>query len=160
VKLVRAASFLAGLALLAMPATVHAQLDVASQTITLDVQAVDEIIISGNFTIQTTSIGAQTPYTLATYEVNTNSTAARTITAEVGAALPTGVTLNISLADPDGAGSNAVTTPRDLSQTPQNVVTNLKNTTSGSKGITYTVTTTAATPVASTGITVTLTLIV
>ena len=133
-------------------------LDAASQTVTLNVQAVDDINVSGNFTITISTIGLQAANTTATYDVSTNSSSARTITAEVDA-LPTGVTLNILLADPDGGGA-AVSTAKDLSTTPQNVVTGLANTSSGSKTITYTVTTTAATPVASTGVVVTLTLIV
>jgi len=157
-KLVRAATMLAGLVLLAAPVVRAQTLDAASQTVTLNVQAVDDINVSGSFTITVASIGLQTPNTTASYDVSTNSSSARTITAEVDA-LPSGVILNISLADPDGGGS-AVSTARNLSASPQTVVTGLANTQSGTKTITYTVTTTASTPVASTAVVVTLTLIV
>lgn len=156
-KIARALS-LASLIVFGAAPVVRAQtLDAASQTVTLNVQAVDDITISGNFTITVSTIGLQAANTTASYTVSTNSTAARTITGEIDA-LPTGVTLNISLADPDGGGA-AVSSAVNLSSTPQNLVTGLASTTSGSKTITYTVTTTAATPAASTGVLVTLTLI-
>ena len=158
-KLARALPYLTALLLFAVPAVAHAQLDAASQTVTLDVQAVDDINVTGTFTITITTIGLQGANTTGTYDVSTNSVDARTITAQVGAALPTGVTLNILLQDPD-AGGAATTTARNLTTGAQNVVTGLAQTVSGSKTITYTVTTTAETPVASTPVIVTLTLIV
>jgi len=122
--------------------TAHAQQ--ATQDVTLEVQAINQIAFTGSpsLVISTaTAGGAPTSATAnATYAITTNE-ADRKITAEIDSDTPAGVALSVSLAAPSGAASTGAT---QLGTTAQDVVTGVGTVSASGLNVTYTLTATAA----------------
>ena len=136
----------------------------ATQTVTLQVSAINEISVSGNpgnLTVSTATAGsAPTDATDATttYAVTTNQTGAK-VTGQitVGGAVPTGTTLKINLVAPTGGTSAGDVTLSNGSAS--DLVTGITQKAESGKTITYKFSATAAAGVvSSTNRTITLTL--
>ena len=131
----------------------------ATQTVTFQVDAINQIAFSGSpsLVINTATAGVDPAAATATasWAVTTNQTGSK-ITASIGSAMPTGVTLAVTLAAPTGgtsAGAQALTT------TAVDLVTGLTKVAEGALGVTYSLSATAAAGVvASTSRTVTYTI--
>lgn len=116
-------------AALAVAATVFAAKDAsaqtATQTVSYEVAAVDQISVSGSpsLVINTATAGSAPTSVSAsgTYAVTTNGTG-RKITASLDSNMPSGVTLTVALDAPTGATSAGTVT---LSTTAQDVVTDI-----------------------------------
>jgi hypothetical protein len=126
---------LASLALLAATSAVaSAQV---TQTVTFQVNAINQIAVSGSpsLLISTATAGsAPTSVTAAaTWAVTTNQTGAK-ITASINSAMPAGLTLSASLAAPAGATSAG---SLSLGTTAVDVVTGITKLAQGALGITY-----------------------
>lgn len=113
--------------------------DSDSQTVTFEVQAINEISVSGNpgtLTVSTATAGAEpdavTDVTT-TYAITTNETN-RKITAGLNSAMPTGVTLTVALVAPTGGTSSEAVT---LTGTAADVVTGVGTVAESGLGITY-----------------------
>jgi hypothetical protein len=154
-KLVRMFS-VAGLAL-GVAATASAQ--TATQTLSLSVTDVNTVSVSGNpGAMSAAAGGADATDASTTYDVTTNSTTAKKITGYIDSAMPTGTTLSVSLADPDGAGTagsaGSIGLTATTSATAQDLVTGITQLQATGKAITYVlhadVTAAAATNVART----------
>jgi hypothetical protein len=134
----------------------------ATQTVTYEVQAVNQISVSGNpsaLVVSTASAGsAPTSATNSstTWAITTNESNKK-VTAAINTAMPSGVTLSASLAAPTGAtsaGSVALTT------TAADLVTGITKLNSSGLTITYTLSATSAAGVVSSSTkTVTFTLV-
>src|SRR5688572_13158794 len=93
-----------GLLIVAAAASANAQ--TATQTVTFQVDAINQVAVAGTPTLAITAAvagGAPTTVTSTgnTWAVTTNQTGAK-ITASIGSAMPTGVTLSANLAAPAG----------------------------------------------------------
>ena len=98
---------MSGLLVIAAAASAAAQ--TATQTVTLQVDAINQVAVSGTPSMTITAAvagGAPTSVTSSgnTWAVTTNQTGAK-ITASIGSAMPTGVTLSANLGNPSGATS-------------------------------------------------------
>lgn len=152
---------LAAVAVLALCGSIAAFADaIATQTLTLEVTAINEIEVSGNpgaMTVNTATAGSQpdaVTNALTTYSITTNGTGMK-ITGILNTVMPTNVTLQAALAAPDVGTSAGATT---LTTTAADLVTGVTQVVSSAKTITYTLSATvAAGIVASTTRTVTLT---
>ena len=147
--------------LLAAAITVTAARGLAAQaqTITFQVDAINQIAFSGSpsLVINTASAGSNpsNATAAATWGVTTNQSGAK-ITASIGSAMPAGVTLDVSLTAPTGATS-AGSLP--LGTVAVDLVTGITKVAQGSLAVTYTLSATpAAGVVASTTRTVTYTI--
>lgn len=105
-KAVRTTSLVAALALFGVHAAVA---QTATQTVTFQVDAINQVAVSGtpSLTINAAVAGSgPTTVTSAggTWSVTTNQTGAK-VTASVSQALPTGITLSAQLGAPSGASS-------------------------------------------------------
>lgn len=152
-------SILAAAALVAATATAA---QAQQQTVTLEVQAINQMSVSGDpgaLTISSATAGsaptaAQDAST--TYAFTTNQTGAK-ITAAVDQALPSGVTLSVALAAPTGATSAGAVA---LGTTDADLVTGITKLNESGRTITYTLAATAAAGVvSSTSRTVTFTVV-
>ncbi|OJU80004.1 MAG: hypothetical protein BGO10_06855 [Chlamydia sp. 32-24] len=118
----------------------------ATATVTYTIGAISAITVSGNpGPLNVNAAVAGSPPSSATdstttYSVTTNGTNMK-ITGSVGAALPTGVSLAVTLAAPSGATSAGAV---NLTTTAQNLVTGLTGVAASALGITYALTATAA----------------
>ena len=135
---------LATTALLAWAARA-ASAQTATQTVTFQVDAINQIAFAGSpsLVINTATAGSNpTGVTAAaTWAVTTNQTGAK-ITASIGSNMPAGLTLSVNLTAPAGAtsaGSQAVAT------TSVDLVTSITKLAQGAMAVTYTL---AATPAA------------
>jgi len=95
--------------LLIMAAAISAKAQTATQTLTFQVDAINQVAVSGTPSLQITAAVAGGAPTSATssgnsWAVTTNQTGAK-ITASIGSALPGGVTLSATLGAPSGATS-------------------------------------------------------
>ncbi len=131
-----------------------------TQTVTYEVQAIDELAVTGtpSLTVHTATAGsapdAVTDNT-ATYAITTNETN-RKITGAIDSNMPSGVTLSVNLGAPAGATSAG---KQSLSSTPVDLVTGISTLNESGKSISYElVATSAAGVVASASKTVTLTI--
>lgn len=136
----------------------HAQ--TATQDVTLEVQAIDQLAFTGSPSLVISSATAGSAPTSATanatYAITTNETD-RKITAEIDSDTPSGVTLSASLAAPSGATSAGAV---QLSTTAQDVVTGIGTVNASGLNVTYTLSaTSAAGVVPSTTRTVTYTIV-
>jgi len=111
----------------------------AQQTVTFEVQAINEIAVSGDpapLVINTATAGQQ-PTSVSdngtTYSITTNETG-KSIHAVLDQDMPQGLTLTIDLAAPAGASSSQAT----LSTTAQTVVTGISPVAQSGLTITYT----------------------
>lgn len=134
----------------------------ATQTVTFQVQAINEISVSGDpgqLTISTASAGGQLqPATdnTTTYSITTNE-AGKKIAISLDSDMPTGVTLEVSLAEPAGATSAGDVT---LSTVDADAVTDIGNLAETGLAITYTLSATSAAAVMAAADTRTVTLTV
>jgi hypothetical protein len=146
---------------------VYLALATNSDTITVnyEVQAINELAIDATevtLTINAATAGSQpdddTDAATAKYAITTNAaTDAKKITAAINTAMPSGVTLSVTLAAPTGATSSGV---KSLSDTPENVVTAIEMVAESALVITFKLSATvSAGVVASAAKTLTLTLI-
>jgi hypothetical protein len=112
----------------------------AQQTVTFEVQAINEIAVSGDPAplVITAATAGQQPASVSdnstTYSITTNESG-KSIQAALDAAMPPGLTLTIQLAAPTGASSVG---PVDLTTTAQNLVTGVSTVAESGLGITYT----------------------
>lgn len=135
--------------------------DSDTQTVTYEVQAINELAVSGNpgaLTISTATAGdapdAVTDATT-TYAITTNETN-RKITGAINTNMPDGVTLSVTLATPAGGTSAG---KKSLSTSATDLVTGISTLNESGKAITYELAaTSAAGVVASASKTVTLTI--
>lgn len=131
--------FLGALCVLASGQAVQAQ---ATQTVTFEVQAINEIATSGDpgALVVSAATAGQQPDAVSdsstTYAITTNETNQK-ITAALDAAMPAGVTLTIQLAAPTGATSAGAVT---LTDSAADVVTGITQVAESGLGITYTLT--------------------
>jgi len=140
--------FLATTALIAGAAgAAHAQ--TATQSVTFQVDAINQIAFSGSpsLVINTATAGsAPTSATAgATWSVTTNQTGAK-ITASIGSAMPAGLTLQVNLSAPSGASSAGAQT---LSTTSIDVVTGITKLAQSAITVNYSLAATAAAGVVS-----------
>lgn len=133
----------------------------ATQTVTYEVQAINELGVSGStasLTVNAATAGsAPTAVTdsTTTYAITTNETN-RKITGALNTAMPSGVTLSVTLGAPTGATSTGKVA---LTGTAQDLVTGISTLNESGKSIEYELAaTSAAGVVASASKTVTLTI--
>lgn len=138
----------AGLALVATAGNAAAQ---AVQTVAFEVQAINEMAFTGTPTLTINSATAGSAPTAATasasYAITTNETN-RKITAQINSAMPTGVTLSVSLAAPSGATSAGSVV---LGTTAADVVTAISTVEGSALTVTYTLQATSAAGVVPAG---------
>lgn|SRR5688572_575091 len=137
----------------------EASAQTANQTITFQVDAINQIAFSGSpsLVINTAAAGSNPGAVTApaTWAVTTNQTGAK-ITASLGSNMPAGLTLSVNLVAPAGATS---TGSQALSTTAVDLVTSITRLAQGSLAVTYSLAATAAAGVvASTSRTVTYTI--
>jgi hypothetical protein len=133
--------FLRTAAALAVAASAFTALDAsaqtATQTVSYEVTAVNEISVAGAPSLVINAGTAGSGLTSATaggtYAITTNE-ANRKITAEIDSNMPSGVTLSASLAAPAGATSTGAVS---LSTTAQDVVTGVSNVSASGLSISY-----------------------
>jgi hypothetical protein len=109
----------------------------ATQTVSYEVTAVDQISVAGSpsLVINTATAGSALTSATAngTYAVTTNGTG-RKITASIDSNMPAGLTLSVSLGAPTGATSTGAQT---LSTTAQDVVTGITTLNESGLSISY-----------------------
>lgn len=133
------------LALGTISLTGSASAQTATQSVTIAVNAINQIAFTGSpsLTITTATAGSNPTSATdasATWAVTTNQTGAK-ITGSIASAMPAGVTLSVSLAAPAGgssAGSQA------LGTTAVDLVTGITKLAQSGLGVTYTLGATAA----------------
>ena len=141
--------FLTALALM-IGSTSAAIAQTATQTVSFQVDAINQIAFSGSpsLVINTATAGSNptsATSNTATWAVTTNQAGAK-ITASIGSNMPAGLTLEVSLAAPAGASSAG---SQSLSTTAVDVVSGITRLAQGSLGVTYSLTATAAAGVVS-----------
>jgi hypothetical protein len=134
-------------------AAIHtAAAQTATQTVTFQVTAINQIAVTGtpSLVINTAAAGsAPTSVTAAgnTWSVTTNQSGA-SITASIPSAMPAGVTLSTNLTAPAGATSTGLTA---LGTTAVNVVTGITKLNAAGLGLSYQLDATAAAGVVTSG---------
>lgn len=150
--------FLAAIGVVAAASTAQAQ--TATQDVTIQVNAISRIAVTGgaqSLTITTATAGSEPTAATATvsWAITTNQTNQK-VTASLDAALPANVTLSASMAQPTGATSAG---SQALGTVAVDLVTGISTLAQGGLGLTYTLAATAAAGVvASTTRTVTYTI--
>lgn len=134
----KAAQFASALVLaVSVLAAREASAQTATQTVSYEVTAVDQISVSGAPSLVVNAATAGNALTAATasgtYAVTTNGSD-RKITASIDSNLPTGVTLTVTLGAPTGATSAGAVT---LSTTSQDVVTGISTVNESGLSIDY-----------------------
>jgi hypothetical protein len=137
-------------ALVAFAAVNTASAQSATQTVTFQVSAINQIAVTGtpSLVINTAAAGsAPTSVTSSgnTWSVTTNQTGA-SITASIPTAMPAGVTLSANLTAPSGATSTGLTA---LGTTAVNVVTSITKLNAAGLALSYQLDATAAAGVVS-----------
>jgi hypothetical protein len=121
----------------------------ATQTVTFQVDAINQIAFSGSpsLVVNTATAGSNptAATAAATWAVTTNQTGSK-ITASIGSAMPAGVTLAANLTAPTGASSAG---SQSLSTTAVDLVTSITKIAQGSLNVTYSLAATAAAGVVS-----------
>ena len=143
-----------------------------NHTVTIDVQAIDELAITGGNVTLTINAANATGFaagdssfsvsnTATSYGVTTNSAANKKITAQTSAAYTeTGMQLFITLASASGVGGGTEVEITSANATAVDMITGLLQEADSSQTITYRAVATLATPIAtSSAKTVTLTLV-
>jgi len=148
---------LATLALLGAATAASAQ--TATQVVTFQVDAINQIAFAGSpsLVVNTATAGSNptASTSAASWAVTTNQTGSK-ITASIGSNMPAGLTLSVNLAAPAGASSAGA---QSLSTVAVDLVTSITMLAQGALGVTYTLDATAAAGVvASTSRTVTYTI--
>jgi hypothetical protein len=120
-----------------------------TQTVTFQIDAINQISLSGSpsLVVNTASAGSDptTATAAATWAVTTNQSGAK-ITASIGSNMPAGLTLSVNLAAPAG-GSSAGS--QSLSTTAVDLVTGITKLAQSALGVTYTLDATPAAGVVS-----------
>ena len=137
-------------ALVAFAAVNTASAQTATQTVTFQVTAINQIAVTGAPSLVINAAAAGTAPTSATssvgsWSVTTNQSGA-SITASIASAMPTGVTLSANLTAPAGATSTGLTA---LGTVAVNVVTGITKLNSAALGLAYQLDATAAAGVVS-----------
>ena len=133
----------------------------ATQQVTYQVSAINEISVTGTPSmIISAATAGSAPNSVSdnttTYSITTNE-ASKKITASIGSAMPTGVTLTLNAAAPTGATSGGALT---LSATAVDLVTGISTLNEAGKALSYTLSATSAAGVVASGTkTVTLTIV-
>jgi opacity protein-like surface antigen len=146
-------------AVLVVAAAASAQAQSATQDITISVQAINKIAISGGahtMTINTATAG-QAPDDVVwstSWDITTNQTGSKVVAA-IGSDMPSGVTLKVNMAEPTNATSAGDVS---LTSTPQELVTGISKLNESALGITYTASATALAGVQTVARTVTYTI--
>jgi hypothetical protein len=135
---------------LVAPAVSIAAAQTATQTVTFQVDAINQLSVAGSpsLTINTATAGtAPTSATSAgnTWSVTTNQTGAK-ITGSIASTMPSGLTLSVALVAPSGATSAG---SKSLSTTDADLVTGITKLNANGLGLTYTLDATAAAGVVS-----------
>jgi hypothetical protein len=155
-----AGRIMATVALLVGAATVAAAQTTATQTVTFQVDAINQIAFAGSpsLVINTATAGSgptSATNSIATWAVTTNQSGAK-ITASINAVMPAGLTLSANLVAPAGATSNGL---QALGVLAVDMVTGITQVNGSALGVTYQLdATTAAGVVASQSRTVTYTI--
>jgi hypothetical protein len=135
---------LANLALMAGAATA-ASAQTANQTVTFQVDAINQIAFSGSpsLVINTATAGSNptNATAAATWAVTTNQTGAK-VTASIGSDMPTGLTLSVNLTAPAGGSSAGA---QSLSTVAVDLVTSITRLAQGALAASYSL---SATPTA------------
>lgn len=141
-RMLMSMAFLAG-------ATSAAAGQTATQVVTLQVDAINQISFAGSpsLVVNTATAGSNpTSVTAAaTWAVTTNQTGAK-ITASIGSAMPAGLTLSVNLTAPTGATSAGA---QSLSTTSIDLVTAITKTAQSPMAVSYSLAATAAAGVVS-----------
>jgi hypothetical protein len=128
-----------------------AQAQTATQTVSYEVAAVNEISVSGSPSLVinagTAGSGLTSATASGTYAITTNETN-RKITAELDSDLPSGVTLAVTLAAPSGATSTSAV---NLSTTAKDVVSGVSTLSASGLSISYELSATVAAGVVPAG---------
>lgn len=145
-------------AFLVIAAAASASAQTATQDLTINIQAINEIAVVGGahtLTINTATAGnAPDDATWATtWAITTNETGMK-VTASIGSAMPSGTTLKVNLGEPTGGASVGDVS---LDNTAKDVVTGISTLNESGLSLTYTVQATAAAGVQSINRTVTYT---
>ena len=124
--------------LLLVPPMLTARAQSAAQTITIAVNAINQIAFVGSPTLAITTATAGSAPTsatdaTATWAVTTNQTGAK-VTASIPTAMPAGLTLSASLSPPAGATSAAF---QPLGTTAVDLVTGIGRLAQSAMGVTY-----------------------
>ena len=121
----------------------------ATQTITFQIDAINQIAFSGSpsLVINTATAGSNPTgaTAVATWAVTTNQTGAK-ITASIGSNMPAGLTLSVNVTAPAGATSAGSLA---LSTTAVDLVTSITKLAQGSMAVSYSLSATAAAGVVS-----------
>jgi hypothetical protein len=133
----------------AFAGSAHAQ--TATQDVSYEVQAINQLAFSGSptLTISTATAGSA-PTSVnasATYAITTNETNQK-VTAQIDSDMPAGVGLSVTLAAPSGGTSAGAVS---LSTTAQDVVTGISTVNASGLGVSYTLTATSAAGVVPAG---------
>ena len=141
----KTSTFLSLGALVALSAISTASAQTATQTVTFQVSAINQVAVTGapSLVINAAAAGsAPTSVTAAgnTWSVTTNQSGAM-ITASIPSAMPAGLTLSANLVAPAGATSTGLTA---LGTTAVNVVTGITKLNAAALGLTYQLDATAA----------------
>jgi len=139
--------YIAAIAAVALSFTsAQAEAQDATQDVTFEVQAINEISLSAptaSLTISAANAGSAPTSVVSsglTYSITTNESN-RKIVAEIDAAMPSGVTLAVVLAAPSGGTSAGSVS---LSATAQNAVTGISTLNASGLSLTYTLSATSA----------------
>ncbi len=126
-----------------------AQAQSATQTVTFQVDAINQIAFSGSpsLVVNTATAGSNpaSATAAAAWAVTTNQTGAK-VTASIGSAMPAGLTLTVDLGAPTGASSAGA---QSLGTTSVDLVTGITKIAEGSLSVTYSLSATAAAGVVS-----------
>lgn len=132
-------------------AAADAQAQTATQVVTYEVTAINQISVSGTPSLLINSGTAGSGLTSAsaagTYAITTNETN-RKVTAQIDSNMPSGVTLSVTLAAPTGGTSAGAV---NLSTTAVDVVTGVSNVNQSGLGVTYGLSATVAAGVVPSG---------
>jgi hypothetical protein len=123
----------------------------ATQTVSYEVTAINEISVAGSPSLvindATAGSGLTSASASGTYAITTNETN-RKVTAQIDSNMPSGVTLSVTLAAPTGGTSTGAVT---LSTTAQDVVTGVSNVNQSGLSISYGLAATVAAGVVAAG---------
>lgn len=133
-----------GLALAGLLSTVAFAAGSTSATVNYEVAPINEISLSGTVSLAINeAVAGENPKPASddttTYAITTNGTNKK-ITAQIEEAMPAGLTLSISLANPTGEG---VSDNVELSMVAADVITGISNVSSSGRTVTYTLNATA-----------------
>ena len=131
-------------AIIAAGSAANASAQTATQTVTYEVQAINQIAVSGSPSLViSTAVAGSAPTSVtaaATYAITTNESD-RKITAQLDSDMPAGVTLSLQMAAPSGGASTGA---QALSTSAVDLVTGVSLLNEAGLGLTYTLSATSA----------------